>query len=198
MSLTCKNLKQFSVSLRAVKLATRKDGVEIVNRALRDVAYRAAQFSPKTTAAAIDAELRSDNLLPRIASAQLKREKGKFTAQERTERMRQIRKKRRSGAGALRASWAMAIMGLGGTFRGAKVDGRSASQGFGKKATISHLVARIRSAVVTTNWLGRPRDASQIAPLVRALSLAVEFVTRDREAYAQRKIEATLRKHSDH
>lgn len=192
------DLSRFKRSLQAVKAATRKDEVEIVNKAAKDIAYRAASFTPKTTAAVISASLREGDTLAKIASASLKRKKGKFTAAERNAEMRRIEMRRRSAASALRAGWAKAIIDMGGTFRGGKPNlARSAGQGFGKRATIARLVAHIRNSVVSVNWLGKPMLAERIEPLQRALIMAVAFVTADREAYAARKINATLRKHSD-
>ena len=53
-TLTC-DLTKFRKALANVALASKKPEAEIVNKALKDVAFRSAQFTPKTTAAKVRA-----------------------------------------------------------------------------------------------------------------------------------------------
>jgi hypothetical protein len=47
------NVTQFTQALRAYKIATQKDEAEILNRAAKNVAYRAAQKTPVASASKI-------------------------------------------------------------------------------------------------------------------------------------------------
>jgi hypothetical protein len=191
------DIPRFRASLKRAMKATKKTSAEVLNRFARNVVYRAAQFTPATTASNIDQELRANQLLAKLASANLRKKQGRYTRDEHRAEMEAIRRKRRRGAKALRSGWANAIRDLGGSFRGITRHGSSASKGFGKKASAFNLVARVRNSIVTTNAFGQQRDASQIQVLVTAFDRAVEFVTADSEVYAQKKAAQTMREHSD-
>jgi hypothetical protein len=192
------NLPRFKKAIERAIKETSKTSAEVLTRTARNVAFRAAQFTPSTTATKIQRDLRRNDLLPKLASRNLKRRQGKFTRQEHQMEMQRILTRRRSGARALRVSWAAAIMDLGGSFRGGRPRaGGSAEKGFGRKATPYTLVSHIRSAVVTTNAFGQRTDASDIPMLQTALNRAVEFVTADMEIYAAKKARETERRLSD-
>ena len=66
MSVTLKSdMKKLHASLKAVKETSRRSFTEIINKALKDVAFRAAQFTPKTKSSVVRAGLRP-KLLSRI------------------------------------------------------------------------------------------------------------------------------------
>jgi len=179
-------MSRFTRVLREVKTATRKASVEIVNRAARDVAFRAASFTPKTTGAIVAATL-SSKMLAGLASAAL-RKNGKFTKAEHKAYMKRILAKRKRGIGGIRAGWIPAIKALGGTYRGAKMNGGgSASKGKGKMATTSSLVAFITNAIITTSAKGVQTGGGNIPFAKAALEKAIRFVTSDREAYLRKK-----------
>ncbi len=198
MSELTADFSRFREKMRAAALASKKDDAYIVNRTCRNVAFRAASFTPKTTAAKIRADLRRGKLLVKLAASQLKKQKGKFTRKDLADRMRRIQKSRTGNVTALRAGWAKAIIEMGGNFRGAKLRAAgSAAEGFGRRATLAHLFAHIRNAIVTRDHSGRETGAANIPVLRIALSQAIEFVTADMEVYAMRKKDQTLRQHSD-
>jgi len=204
-SVSTSNIKAFAATLRLVAKVSKKDFVDIVNNALRDVAYRAASFTPKTTASKISQELKSGGLLPRLAALSLNRRLGKnpkcgpkiWGRKEHRREMAAILKRRRSGVNAIRAGWIPAIQQLGGSFRGAALKpGSTASGGIGSPATLSKLHGFIRNTVRDKNATGRVFSAAEIDVAVVALNQAIQFVTVREIGYAQRKIEATLRKFS--
>jgi len=204
MKLTA-DLRAFSAALRKVKEVTRKEEADIVNKALKDVAFRAASFTPKAQASIIRNRLLSDGLLPALASIACNKKYGKnmkgaraWGKAEHAAMMLNILAARRRGIGALRAGWIPAILKFGGKYRGAKLKpGGSASHGTASKATIANLSGFIENAVEVHDHAGRSYTADEIRVATLALQNAVAFVTRDRENYAQRKIDALLTKHSD-
>lgn len=198
-TLTC-DLTKFRAALANVALASKKPEAEIVNKALKDVAFRSAQFTPKTTSAKVRSSLPKE-ILFRIAAKHLSEKKGKYTKEELRTTAARIAKRRRSGIGGVRAGWIPAIMALGGTYRGAKAKpGGSAAKGTAKKAGLFRMAGLIRNSVVTTQFAKRTNTgAGNIGFAVNALRKAIVFVTNDRQAYAERKagVGKVLRKYSD-
>jgi hypothetical protein len=198
-TLTC-DLTKFRAALANVALASKKPEAEIINKALKDVAFRSAQFTPKTTPAKVRSSLPKE-ILFRIAAKHLSEKQGKYTKQELRATAGRIAKRRRSGIGGVRAGWIPAIMALGGTYRGAKAKpGGSAKKGTAKKAGAFRMAGLIRNSVITTQFAKRTNTgAGNIQFAVDALRKAVVFVTNDRQAYAERKagVGKVLRKYSD-
>jgi hypothetical protein len=189
------NVREFQKALQAKMRATRKTEAEVLNHACRNVAFRAAQFTPKSSAAKIKAGFRNDNLLAKLASRNLKQRQGRFTRAEHTAEMRRIQTKATRSVGAVRASWFGALTAMGANVRGRKpAPGTNSARGGGKRATAGHLLASIWSAIVTTNARGRKTSAAEIIPLRLALDKAVRFVTADTIAYAQKRIGQTLKR----
>lgn len=210
MSIKCTNLKRFTRSLRAVGQVTRKTETEIVNRAARDVAFRAMSFTPKTTAANISADvLGKDKLLLKLATIRIKRGNAGKTKRGRVvkgytkrgkarlgigvwqQTVKNVAKailgSRRSRAAAFRAGWIPAVQAMGGTVRGSVKPSSSAARGFGKKASRSSLVAHIRNAIVSINSRGARTPAGRIKTTAEALNRAILFVASDRENYVRKK-----------
>lgn len=187
-------------ALRDVATESKKTEAEIVNKAAKDIAFRAASFTPKSSRAAINKSLPKDAIY-KIAAARLNRLHGKkmWTSADRAEMAGKIRKSAFFSIGALRAGWIPAITALGGKYRGAKLGSRgSASRGDGKKATIGRLVASIRSTIITQNYLGVKSSAENISLLRAALNKAVDYVASDRDEYVRKKImNKMLKEHSD-
>jgi len=189
------NFRAFQSALNDKMKVTRKTEAEGLNHACKNVAYRAAQFTAKTTAAKIESELRQDDLLAKLASASLKRTHGRYTRAEHRQEMIRIRKRRKMGVSALRASWANAVKSFGGSFRGGKQrPGGSASRGTSKKATERKLVASFTSAVITTNAFGKLTFAGENPILNASLDKAVGFVAHDMRQYMRRKIKKALQR----
>jgi hypothetical protein len=198
-TLTC-DLTKFRAALANVALASKKPEAEIINKALKDVAFRSAQFTPKTTPAKVRSSLPKE-ILFRIAAKHLSEKQGKYTKEELRATAARIAKRRRSGIGGVRAGWIPAIMALGGTYRGAKAKpGGSAKKGTAKKAGLFRMAGLIRNSVITTQFATRTNTgAGNIQFAVDALRKAIVFVTNDRQAYANRKagVGKVLRKYSD-
>jgi len=198
-TLTC-DLTKFRAALANVALASKKPEAEIINKALKDVAFRSAQFTPKTTPAKVGSSLPKEMLF-RMAAKHLKEKQGKYTKAELRATAARIAKRRRSGIGGVRAGWIPAILALGGTYRGAKEKpGGSAKKGTAKKAGAFRMAGLIRNSVITTQFAKRTNTgAGNIDFAVAALRKAIVFVTNDRQAYADRKagVGKVLRKYSD-
>ena len=198
-TLTC-DLTKFRAALANVALASKKPEAEIINKALKDVAFRSAQFTPKTTPAKVGSSL-PRKMLFRMAAKHLKEKQGNYTKEELRATAARIAKRRRSGIGGVRAGWIPAILALGGTYRGAKEKpGGSAKKGTAKKAGAFRMAGLIRNSVITTQFSKRTNTgAGDIQFAVDALRKAVVFVTNDRQAYADRKagVGKVLRKYSD-
>jgi hypothetical protein len=194
------DLSKFRAALANVALASKKPHAEVVNKALKDVAFRSAQFTKKTTAAKIRAGLPKE-LVMRLAAASLKKKQGKFTKEELKAAAARILKRRRSGIGGVRAGWIPAILALGGKYRGAKAKpGGSAAKGLAKKAGAFRMAGLIRNAVVTRQFAKNTETGAGNIPFaVAALRKAIVFVTNDRQAYAERKagVGKVLKKYSD-
>lgn len=192
------NGNQLSAALREVVRVTQKTEAEIVTKAAKDVAFRSAQFTPKTSAAKIRADLRKDDLLSKLASRWLKKTKGVYTRAEHEEAMRKIERARLSHRNAVRVGWFPAIIQLGGKIRGSKDDSfshlGSAARGSGKKATTGNMVSTVENAIFTRSNDGRKTWGPGIPQAVRGLAKAIAFVTRDRLQYAEKKLREKLRK----
>lgn len=200
------DLSAFRAALRAVIIETKKPEADIVNKAMKDVAFRAAQFTPKTSPGMIRRQLtlKREGLLVKLASIACNNKYGKhgWNRAQHSAMMLAIITRRVAGAAALRAGWIPAIIALGGSYRGATArSGGSVAKGGAQKATIGRLIGVIKNTAVTASGSKRTkRGAGEISKSVAALFQAVQFVTRDRMLYAERKraIGAVLEKHSDH
>ena len=197
------DLSKFRAALVAVKNQTKKPEADIVNRAMRDVAFRSASFTPKATASSINSALggKTGRVLAGLAAVACNKKFGvkKWSRVEHKEMMVKILKRRKSGIGALRAGWIPAIQALGGSYRGAKLASGSASKGTAKKATINNLVGVIKNAVFTRNNKGEKTGVGNIAVASDALGKAIRFVINDRQTYLDRKrgIVKVLKANSD-
>jgi hypothetical protein len=197
------DLSKFRAALLAVKNQTKKPEADIVNRAMRDVAFRSASFTPKVSASTVNSGLGGKNgrVLAGLAVVACNKKYGakKWSSLQLKEMMATILKRRKSGLGALRAGWIPAIQALGGSYKGAKLRAGSASQGTAKKATINNLVGVIKNAVFTSNNKGEKKGAGSIGVSIDALGKAVRFVTDDKISHLNRKKKITdvLKANSD-
>lgn len=208
MRVDCPNLKRFQGSLRAVSTETKKTEPQIVNSALKDVCFRAMQFTDKTPPGQIQAELYRDNLLVKLAAKRVAgkygsgrvdrygntrlRGRGKTRNVRKSEIIREankILKRRVASGGAIRAGWIPAARRVGASVRGDRLSSRgSAARGTGQKATISSVFGFIRNALITRSGAtGRRVPVANIPDAVEGLRKAVAFVASDREAYVRRK-----------
>lgn len=189
------NIKAFQASLKAKMRATSKTEAEVCTKAALDVAYRSASFTQKRTAAELRRRLLANDLVWKLASRNLKKKQGRYTRAELIKEAKRLLAKAARAAGAVRASWAGAIIALGGKWRGKRPKpGTESAKGTGRKANPRNLLAFIKSAIVTTSGTGRVTSASEIQPLVYALDQAVGFVAHDMMNYARKKIRQALNK----
>lgn len=182
----------FRAALRAYKIATKKDMVDVLNRAARNVAFRAASFTPKGNRNRIMRDLYKDPHL-RYALTSLALRKtgvGILKSPQFQKEVDRFVARRAISAGYLRSGWAKAIQDLGGTFRGAKFKGAS---GYGDKATINKLIA-----LVVNNTQHATPAGVQGAELIgnEAMQKAVAFVAEDMMDYARKLMGFTAKKYS--
>lgn len=221
-SLKCTTLKQFTASLRAVASASKKPFAEIVNKALKDVAFRAMQFTEYADPGDIRAGLTKDNIALKIAARRVSARAGqqmtdrygnaKLTKSGRArvhktatqsairKEAASIIKKRMASSRAMRAGWIPAIKALGGSPRGEKLkQGGSASKGYASKANPSKLSGLIANALVTRSAdSGRKTPVEMLSQAKDGLAKAVSYVTADRNNHARKKeTEKLLKQHSD-
>lgn len=182
MKIEITNLPQFSAALREYKEATGKDEVEILNRAGRNVAFRAASFTPKATASRIRADLMKDpHLRYALTSLYLrKRGRGILKKPEFRQEVKKLIARRIASRAYLRSGWAPAVIALGGSFRGKKSD-----KGWAKKASVLNLITEIANTVPGIDKVG-----------VKALNEAIDFVAKDMLGYAQDLLAKRAREHS--
>jgi hypothetical protein len=176
--------KQFVRAMQEYSRATKKDEAEILNRAGRNIAFRAAQFTPITQPARIRAEMRNNNLAAKILA-----KRGKFKGVKISERKaivdRMVKARERS-ARYIRVGWAAAIAAFGGKATRFKVNPKSeAAKGYGFKAMASRLVATLGN-----NSKGADKAGSN------ALQEAVDFVAKDMLGFAQRTLAKTAKQYS--
>ena len=168
---------------------------------MKDVAFRAAQFTPKTKSGTVRAGLRA-KLLSRIAAKTLSAKQGKFKKTELAAEKKKIMARRLKGIGGVRAGWFPAIVALGGKIRGGeKMKSKgSASKGFAKQAGGLRLFGKIRNSVITTQFAKKTNTGAGNIPFaISALREAVNFVANDRAAHAERKrnVAKVLKQNSD-
>lgn len=215
------DLRDFKSALKAVHKNSRHEFSVIVNKALKDVAFRAMQHSKFAEPGFIQAQLYRDNILLKMATRSLTGRRGKvkldrFGGEKLTKRGRAQRFTRRvtraqiaakaakilrariRASKAVRAGWIPAVRAFGGAPRGAgPLRPGTAAKGYAIKANMRQLAGEIANTLVTRNHAGRKTPVENIAMARVALARAVDSVTRDREQFAQRRVESMLRRHSD-
>lgn len=215
------NIAEFTRGIRAVQQATRREMPKIVNRALLNVAYRAMEYTEYADPGKIQSELYRDNMLVKIATAWLVNKQGRamrgrsgdikrtkggkikyhgaITRAKIAAAATRFLRIRISSSKAARASWIPSIRDLGGAIRGdaKQKQGSTAAKGGAIRASLSRMFGQIKSTLITKNAKGSKTDIGAIAMAERALDKAVAKVARENLDYAQGKIEAVLRQHSD-
>jgi hypothetical protein len=184
MKIVIENLPEFRRALLEYQQATLKDGAEILNRAGRNVAFRAASFTPISTAAKIRADLNKDPHLKYALTSLFLRKKGRgiLKSPQFREAVRKFIARRVASRGYLRSGWAPAIEALGGSYRGRKV---GKGHGWARKASMTHLVTEISNTVPGIDEMG-----------VEALNEAIDFVAADMLEYAQGLLAKRAKEHS--
>lgn len=176
--------REFTRAVQLYEKATQKDEADILNRAGKNVSFRAAQFTPKATGAKIKAELMRDKLAIRILSA--RRKFRGMTMQKRSAVTRRFIAARVRSARYVSAGWANAIAAFGGNASRFRVNPKSeAAKGYGIRARANKLVAELAN---------NARGADRVA--LSALQDAIDFVAKDMTSFAQRKLQNTADKFS--
>jgi hypothetical protein len=180
------NVNKFLFALRAKKAACQRSYPEILNDALRNVAFRASSFTPRANASKIRSELMRNPRMRYALTAILLKKKG-IGALKKPLFAKEVARfivRRAASAGYLRAAYAKAIADLGGTFKGSKFSG---ADGFANKASVSRLIAEMVT-IVTEPDATHAQGAERIG--TEAIRQAIDFVADDMIAYAQRKLAA--------
>ncbi len=174
----------FSQALREYQDATQKDMVVVINRAARNVAYRAAQFTPVATAAKIRADLNKDGHLKyALTSIALKKKGiGKLKSPAFAREVELFVARRIASRTFLRSGWAPAVEALGGVFRGRKF---GKGHGWATKATLHRLVSVIANTVPGIEQVGTV-----------ALQGAINFVAEDMLEFANSLLFKRAKEHS--
>lgn len=183
---------QFIFALRAYRAATKKDCVEVLNRAARNVAFRSSSFTPEGNANKIRRDLMRDPHLRFALTAIIlkKRGVGRLPSPQFQKEVDKYVSRRASSANYLRAGWAKAIVDLGGSFRGAKFRGAG---GFANKALVNKLIANIVNTTEHANAVS-VRGAELIGS--EALQRAISFVAADMIQFSKELMMPTAKKFS--
>lgn len=172
----------------AYEKATDKDLPEILNRAGKNIAYRAAQFTDFATALDIHNDLfRDENLIYALTSIRLKKQnRGILPAPEFEKEVQKTLAARIGSSRYLRAAWAEAVEKFGGQFRGKRLHGASATV---LKATVASLLTEL------TALLNEPDAKAQSAEdkMFPALQEAVDFVAEDMMNFATEKLQQSAK-----
>lgn len=193
LSIPTSALNSFADALYQYERATKKDCVEILNRAALNIAYRAAQFTPVAEAADVRSQLfRDSHLVAALTSLSLKKRGiGRLPSPEFEREMKKFVTRRVGSRRYLRSGWAPAIVALGGSFKGSRLV--KGIDGYGDRATAVSLLAEI-AAIIDEPTDGKVEGAETIGE--KALNEAVEFVTEDLLSYAQERLARTAQDHS--
>lgn len=205
------NTKQFDAAIALYKEATKKDMSDVLNRALRNVGYKAAEFTPKKEKDQIEIELWTDKIGLKFITKKLRArigqtfqtKKGKNRTVRRVTRKqiakatREFIKRRMKRTGFLRAGWVAALVNAGlkvSGLWGAIIKDSKSTLGSGKQATPKKLTARLGNGV----W-GRlnGKSAAVIRGVMQgALRRAMSYVAKDMTDYAKDRMAKTAKKYS--
>lgn len=187
------DVSQFQRALKEYGEATGKDGAEILNRAGRNVAYRAAQFTPIAGVAKIRRALMSDpNLRYALTSIALRKTGGKqiLRSPEFKKAVERFVSRRISSSRYLRAAWANAIEKMGGSFRGRRFKGTG---GGARPATLHKLLTELVAQTIQPDDR-HARSAENVG--IKPLQEAIDFVAKDMIDFAQRLLAKRAKAHS--
>lgn len=181
--------KEFFETLDTYAAVSSKSFSDSINKKMRDLAYRAAQFTPKNTKTRIYRDLEKDkHLLAALTSIRLH---GRILpSPEFAQEMEALKLMRGASADYLRVGWLPCIKAFGGTFKGgenAKLTGKyhNTVHSYGLPATPENLFAEI--AWVTDQPNSQKANSAEVVAY-DAASNAIQFVTADMEEYITRKL----------
>jgi len=174
----------FNQALKEYQSATGKDMVDVLNRSGRNIAFRAAQFTPAATVGKIKADLNRDGHLKYALTSLALRKKGIgiLPSPQFAKQVDLFVARRIASRAFLRSGWVPAIEALGGTYRGRKV---GLHHGWATKANIHRYLTEIANTVPGIEQVG-----------VNALRRAIDFVSVDMIEYADNLMVKRAREHS--
>lgn len=177
------DISQFQKALQLRARVTKREERDIINRALLNVAYRAAQFTDVAQAADIKSGLYRDNRL-RYALTSLRLKGEKLKSPDFQKAVDAFVAYRIGSRRYLRSGWAKPIIDLGGTFRGSRLK-KGTEEGWAQKASVFDLVARLAVILKEPNE-SKAKSAEDV--LFAALQEAVDFVAQDMIQHDTKKL----------
>ncbi len=179
----------FNRAIREYAEATKKDMPDILNRAGRNLAYKAVKFTPAANAAAIKSDLMKGAVLFKVLNHfRILKGKKALGGKKMSGPAKSFLRKKTSSAKYIKVGWFKAIMAFGGnpSKSAGKLSNKGlAAKGYGKKATKTKFIAELANF---------SRGASKVG--AEALQKAIYFVADDMAKYAQKRMAETAAKHS--
>lgn len=180
----------FRKALKTYQKATEKDMAEVLNRAGRNVAFKAMAFTPMTRLQKIrrfepdGSGTRQSRLFHALATkgnrlGQAKKGRGNQALAEK------IFERRGRSRGYIKAGWIEAAKDFGGRPRKKTFPGGRAAQGYGKKASTFRLEAWLYNFAEGADKVGK-------VPLNRAMAV----VAKDMTNYAYKRMRRTGKRYS--
>lgn len=183
--------REFQKAMREYESVSKRDAVEIVNKIARDVAYRSAQFTPKSS----ESKIRRD-FLKKTGGTTLKAYKI-INAYRRDRGLKPIwgyvmgdavqrwLNSKYKSVGFLRAGWAEIVMDLGGSYRGRSGNRRGLGKGIKARGFINP-TATLYYYIPDKQF--RKSGSKILSIAFRAIQKAIAFKTNDMRKYIERKL----------
>ncbi len=180
---------QLEKAIFEVEKETGRDVLVSLNRAMKNAAFRAWQFTVKADGTKI-AKWATEPLIYRLV-AKRRREKGEGAIDNHTMQMEVAKAIRRlwGSRGYIRTGWAKAVRDFGGSIRGSRPNVSNAGLarfGYGKKGTASNLTAIIVNTATGAEKISGP-------PLQKAIDYIAAV---DLPQYIAKKLGKTFKAHS--
>ena len=184
--------KEFRQALQDYQKASGKEFPEVINRAARNVAFRAISYTPKARLSKFKkyepgSPTNTGRLLHALATKGTRLGKKK-KGEGNLALAQKLYASKLQSRGYIAAGWLKAVKDLGGQPRGRLVQlrpGGKASKGGARKATVARLYADIFNTSTGAEIVGQ-----------QALLRAVDFVAKDMRTYIDRKLARIAKRHS--
>ena len=176
----------FRAALKTYQKATNKDMAEVLNRAGRNVAFKAISFTPMARKSKVD-QFTPGRRGPkgRMIYAKLTKEGRSRKGQGIGRKAVEEHNKRNKSRGYIKAGWIEAAKDFGGRPRARTWPGGRAAKGYGRKASTLRLEA----------WLFNFSDGAETVGKV-PLNRAMAFVAKDMLNYAYKRMRRTAKRYS--
>lgn len=176
------DMREFTSAMKSIQKATGKDGAEILNRAGRNIAFKAIKYTFKTTVAEITKKLGTPAKPTGLAYGITSKALGRKATKEEVGRMI---KRRRSAIGYLKAGWVQAAKDFGGNPRVRYSGKGEAREGRGVKARATKLLAELSNTAPAIELYGKP-----------GFEKAVEETIIDMVEHATQRLQRTFNKYT--